>query len=172
MLSDRRQGVGLNEQSSNWSCIEAGALQGYILGLLLFLLYISDLSEDLDAVTKLFADDTSLFSVVDEAKTTSVSLNADVTKISQCVCHWKMLFDADTLKQAQEVAFSRKKGTTNHGSDYFNNMPIAKENIQKHWSLFLDVKLNFLEHINDKIKKENKGINVIINSMYHYHVLH
>ena len=40
-------------------------------------------------------------------------------------------------------------------------MEIANENVQKHLGLFLDVKLNFLEHINEKIKKANKGIDVI-----------
>ena len=76
-----------------------------------------------------------------------------------------MLFDVHKSRQAQEIAFSCKKGVTNHGSNYFINISIVKENIQKHWGQFLYVKLNFLEDINDKIKKENKGINVIINSI-------
>ena len=77
LLSDTRQRFGLNRHSPNWSCIEAGIPQGCILGLLPFFLYINDLFEDLDSVTKLFADGTSLFSLVDDAKTTSVSLNGD-----------------------------------------------------------------------------------------------
>ena len=39
-------------------------------------------------------------------------------------------------------------------------MPFVKDNVQKHLCLFLDVKINFLEHIK-KIKKPNKGINVL-----------
>ena len=39
-------------------------------------------------------------------------------------------------------------------------MPFVKDNVQKHLCLFLDVKINFLEHI-QKIKKPNKGINVL-----------
>ena len=35
------------------------------------------------------------------------------------------------------------------------------ENIQKHLDLFLDSKLNFLDHINEKIKKATKGVSVI-----------
>ena len=37
-------------------------------------------------------------------------------------------------------------------------MPVVKENVQKHLGLFLDAKLVFfLRHINEKIKKANKG---------------
>lgn len=37
-------------------------------------------------------------------------------------------------------------------------MPIAKENVRKHLGQFLDMKLIFLEQINEKV---NKGINAI-----------
>ena len=60
-LIDRKQGVVLNVQNSTWVNIEAGVLQGSILGPLLFLIYIKDLSENLVSNPKLFADDTSFF---------------------------------------------------------------------------------------------------------------
>ena len=56
-------------------------------------------------------------------------------------------------KQAQEVVFSRKKNPFNHNDIYFNNMPLNRKNTQKHLGLYLDAKLNFSEHINEKIKK-------------------
>ena len=72
-----------------------------------------------------------------------------------------MLFNTDTSKQAQEMVFSRKKNITIHWTIFFNNFPVVKENIQKDLGLLLDTKLNFLTHINEKIKNENKGFNVI-----------
>ena len=72
-----------------------------------------------------------------------------------------MTFNPDVSKQAQEVVFSRKGITTNHATVYFNNDPVIRENFQKHLGLFLDSKLNFSGHINEKIKKATKGINVI-----------
>ena len=62
-LSDRKQRVLLNGQTSEWRYVTAGVPQGSILGLLLFLVYINDLSGDLSSKAKLFADHTSLFSV-------------------------------------------------------------------------------------------------------------
>ena len=59
-LSNRKQRV-LNGQHASWTDIKAGVRQGFILGPLLFLVYINDLTENLHSNLKLFADDTSLF---------------------------------------------------------------------------------------------------------------
>ena len=72
-----------------------------------------------------------------------------------------MLFNSDASKQVQEVVFSRKKNPSNHKDIYFNNIPLNRKNTQKHLRLYLDAKLNFSEHINEKIKKAFKGISVI-----------
>ena len=63
-LKERKQIVVLNGQYSKWTNVEAGVRQGSILGPLLFLIYINDLPENLVSNSKLFADDTSLFSVI------------------------------------------------------------------------------------------------------------
>ena len=81
-FSFRKQRVVLNGQASPWASIEAGAPQGSILGPLLFLIYINDLSEDLSTTAKLFADDTSLFSIVQNVNTSASHLNSDLSKIS------------------------------------------------------------------------------------------
>ena len=160
-LNDRYQRVVLNGQYSNWSKIKAGVPQGSILGPLLFLVYINDLPEGLPANAKLFADNTSHFSVAHDSTSSSVSLNNDSLNISQWAYQGKMIFNPDVSKQTQEVVFSRKGITTNHATVYFNNDPVIWENFQKHIGLFLDSKLNFSDHINEKIKKVTKGINVI-----------
>ena len=67
-LSNRKQRIVLNGQHSSWADIKAGVPQGSILGPLLFLIYINDLTEHLHSNQKLFGDDTSLFSTItDEA---------------------------------------------------------------------------------------------------------
>ena len=44
--------------------------------------------------------------------------------------------------------------------------------MQKSTGLFLEVKLDFLKCISEKVKKANKGTNVTKKSTYHYLVLH
>ena len=53
----------MNGQCSSWADVSAGVPQGSILGPLLFLKYVNDFSDGLKSEFKLFADDTSLFSV-------------------------------------------------------------------------------------------------------------
>ena len=76
-LSDRKQRVLLNEKTSEWRNVIASVPQGSILGPLLFLIYINDLSGDLTSKAKLFADDTSLFSVTHDIITSANELNND-----------------------------------------------------------------------------------------------
>ena len=78
-LSDRFQRVLLNGQTSKWSQIKAGVPQGSVLGPLLFLIYINDLPERLTSNVKFFADDTSIFSVVCDSSSSSLSLNEDLS---------------------------------------------------------------------------------------------
>ena len=57
--------------------------QGSILGLLLFLTYINDLSEKLASNPKLFADNTSLVSVVKDVDASNIDVNNDLKKIGE-----------------------------------------------------------------------------------------
>ena len=81
-LKNRQQRVVLNGQSSSWTKVNAGVPQGSILGPLLFLIYINDLPNGLQSNPKLFADEIS-FSTVQDITTSTVTLNNDLTKISE-----------------------------------------------------------------------------------------
>ena len=81
-LSNRKQRVVLNGQHSSWADIKAGVTQGSILGPLIFLVYINDLTENLHSNPKLFADDASLFSTVTDEALSNSHLNDDLSKIN------------------------------------------------------------------------------------------
>ena len=140
-LSNRFQRVVLNGQSSSWTSVYVGVPQGSILGPLFFLIYINDLSKDISSTVKLFADDTSIFSVVDDVNVSVMQLNNDLLKISKWAYQWKMSFNSDVSKQAQEVVFSRKSHNLAHPPVIFNNVPVKRCSIQKHFGIHLDFKL-------------------------------
>ena len=79
--------------------------QGLKPGPLLFLIYINNPSEDLTINVKLFADDTSLFSIVRNMNMSTTNLNNDLNKIKNWAFQWKMNFNPDPIIQAQEVIF-------------------------------------------------------------------
>ena len=113
----------MNGKCSSWADACAGVLQESILGPLLFLIYINDLSDSLKSECKLFADDTSLFSVVYDNNTSASDLNEDLEKIGNWAFQRKMNFNLDPNKQAQEIIFSRKKTASVHLVVQFDNRP-------------------------------------------------
>ena len=108
-LINRKQRVVLNRQCSSWVDIRAGVPQGSILGSLLFLIYVNDLPNGLKSECKLFADDTFLFSIAHDLNTSASDNSNDLKLISDWAFQWKMSFNPDPSKQAQEIIFTRKK---------------------------------------------------------------
>ena len=77
--------------------------QGSVLDPLLFLIYINDLPNGLKSNVKLFANDTSLFSVIYNITESANVLNSDLSKTDEWALQWKMSFYSDPTKQAQEI---------------------------------------------------------------------
>ena len=72
-----------------------------------------------------------------------------------------MLFNLDHVKQVIEVCFSHKRGKVAYPPLQFNNNNVQSANSQKHLGLVLDSKLDFNEHVNNKINKCNKSIGIM-----------
>ena len=104
----------LNGQNSHWELIKVGVPQGSILGPLLFLIYVNDLPNNLISTIKLFADDTSIFPIINDTNVSTEEINNDLKITSERVYQWEMILNRDLAKQAQEIMFSRKTVTTFH----------------------------------------------------------
>ena len=145
----REQRVVLNGQTSKWRKIMSGVPQGSVLELLLFLTYINDLPDEINSLCKVFADDTSLFLKVYDIHKSASKLNDGVEKISYWAYQWKMQFNPDPNKEANEVIFSRKTSSNNlsHPPIKLNKIDISKCPHQKHLGIVLDSKLNLYAHV-------------------------
>ena len=144
--------------SFEWTGIPQGSILGP-LGPLFFLIYINEINKDIPLTAKLFPDDTSIFSSVDDKFV--VQLNNDLFKISKWAYQWKLSFNPVDSKQAQEILFSRKSHKPAHLPVLFKNVPKRRSSILKHLGIHLDEKLNFNHHVKKKINKANKDIGVI-----------
>ena len=160
-LSGRTQRVLINGTESSWGEIKSGVPQGSVLGPLLFLIYVNDLEKGIHSSIKFFADDTSLFSTANDPNVTALELNHDLKLISDWAFQWKMCFNPDPDKPAEEVLFSQRKDNVEHPPLFFNNSVVKRVDSHKHLGLTLDSKLNFRIHINEKISKARKWIGII-----------
>ena len=75
---------------------------------------------------------TPLFSVIHNRNSTVNDLNSDLMKISNWAFQWKMRFNPDPNKQAQEVIFSRKINKIDHPPLYFNQNLVKPSSSHRH----------------------------------------
>ena len=160
-LNNRKQRVILNGFYSEFSSIESGVPQGSVLGPLLFLVYINDLEKNIKSNVKFFADDTMLYSIVKDPVLTASDLNHDLAAIHQWAYQWKMEFNPDPTKQANEVLFSCKKTPPNHPQLIFNGAQVTQVSAQKHLGLTLERSLSFGNHLDGKMRKAKKNIGIL-----------
>ena len=78
-------------------------------------------------------------------------LNTDLQSISDWAYQWKMRFNPDPNKQAQEVYFSRKTNKGDFENLSFNGSTVEACSSHKHLGLIMDDKLNFDVHVQNKI---------------------
>ena len=122
---------------------------------MLFLIYINNLPDGLKSICKVFADDTSLYSKINDIDTSNVDINNNLVKISRWAYQWKMMFNPDINKQATEVYFSQRRAKSLPPPIIFNNNNVLNSPCQKHLGLVLDSKLSLNDHVNQKIHKCN-----------------
>ena len=97
----------LNGRHSSWADVKAGVPQEPILGPLLFSIYINDLPNGFNSNAKLFADDTSVFSVVHNITNSANLLNSDLSKITNVLYNGKLVLiriQQNKLKRSYSLA--------------------------------------------------------------------
>ena len=89
-LIGRSQTIVLEGESSKEVPVTSGVSQGSVLGPLLFLLYINDLSENIKSQVRLFADDTAVYLTVSSAYDSQI-LQSDLDTLQ----HWERTWDME-----------------------------------------------------------------------------
>ena len=157
-LSDRKQRVIVPGAVSDWKFIRAGVPQGSILGPLLFLLYINDIVNDIGSNIRLFADDTSLFIIVENPVTAAASLNTDLDRISQWAATWLVSFNPS---KTESLLVSRKINKHHHPPLFMKDCQITEVESHKHLGLYLSNDCTWHEHINYIKEKAWYRINIL-----------
>ena len=132
--------------------------QGSILGPLLFLLYINDIVTDIGSHIRLFADDTSLFIIVDNPTTAADCLNLDLNKISQWAATWLVTFNPT---KTEALLFSRKLSRPHHPPLFMQNHQISEVEFYKHLGLYFSSDCSWHHHINYIKEKAWLRVNIM-----------
>lgn len=143
-LSNRYQRVVIPGGQSEWQQINAGVPQGSILGPLLFILYINDIVHEIHSDIRLFADDTSLYIIVDFPESAAQILNLDLERISNWAGRWLVSFNP---QKTETLLFTRKINRINHPTLYFNDVPIQEVSTHKHLGLYFSQRCDWQTHI-------------------------
>ena len=130
------------------------------------MIYINGLADELSSNAKLFSDDTSLFSLLHNLDSSAVERKSDLAKISHWAHQWKMSFNPDSNKQAQEAVISRKVNKDSHTPLNFNNNIVYQATSQKFPGIIPDNRLSFAEHLRLVFSKINKTIGILRKLQY------
>ena len=108
------------------------------------------MEDGIQSNVKFFADDTSLFSIVEDPEASYDMLQHDLDSITEWAYQWKMSFNPDPTKPAENFLFSHKKIRPCHPPLKFNNIDVKRVTEHKHLGLIFDPKLSSLKHITEK----------------------
>ena len=158
-LHNRKHRVKISSSFSTYKTINAGCPQGSVLGPLLALVYLNELSSMTENDIQLFADDTSLhashtssnFSIIQQ------SLQNDLDIIHHYGQQWIISFNPAKTVQ---LTFSNSP-TPASPQLYFGGQLVPKARSHKHLGVTFSHDLRFHDHINDIILKVNKALSPI-----------
>ena len=160
-LCYRTQRVKVNGVLSESKCVLSGIPQGTVLGPLLFIIFINDLPEVCNNLSKifLFADDAKLYKCISDASDNE-QLNKSCQKVFDWSEQWCMNLNVDkckvlTIKKSKNDNFSYGFTKSN---DY-----LALENVDnmKDLGVIIDCELNFDLHISEKVNKAFQMLGII-----------
>ena len=156
-LSSRKQQVQVNSATSEVSLISAGVPQGSVLGPLLFLVYANDISENLLSLTRLFADDSSLFFSATSLEDIQGIINHDLTVILSWALTWLVDFNPN---KTEAMLFSLRP-VTHFPSLTFNNTSIEFVDSHKHLGVTLSDNGQWHTHIESILASAYKILGIM-----------
>ena len=124
--------------------MKAGVPEVSIHDPLLFLLYINDIVKNIGSNIRLFADDTSLFIIVDNPTTAALCLNSDLEKLSRWAVIWLVNFNP---YKNDSLLISRKINMPIHPPLYMQNVQIQEVSSHKHLGLYFSNDCSWHQHI-------------------------
>lgn len=156
-ITDRTQYVNISQTNSNISRILSGVPQGSILGPLLYLIYVNDISQATDASILSFADDTTITISARSNEQLFTKANKALTEINTWFTANKLFLNLNKT-QYMIITPSQKSFTTENNTLQVANHNIARTTSTKFLGIHIDQHLTWKTHISKMNSKVSKAI--------------
>ena len=142
----------------------AGVPQGSVLGPLLFLIFINDITRVIyHCQIRLNADDTCLFLNVDDRNEAATKINEDLENIDEWSKMWLVDFNATKTKS---MIVSNKRFLNQHPTLSFSGQQVEEVSSHNHLGVFLSSALKWKEHITNIVIKTSQRLNMLKSLKY------
>ena len=163
-LTNRKQCVSFENETSPLRDITTGVPQGSILGPILFIIYINDLINSCPKLKPvIYADDTTLYFAYKDAKQTEMTINEDLNNVADWLCINKLSLNTSKTKM---MVFQKRKDPMSTPNLKISNIEIEKVDEFNFLGITLDRKLNYKAHtmlLQGKLRWSNFVLNRLKN---------
>ena len=142
-LSNRSQRVVVDGFQSEDAPVLSGVPQGTVLGPLLFLIFINDISEDLESIVRLFADDCVLYREI-KSQADVEALQRDLDKLIKWSKSWGMEFNIDKCYLLSITLAKKRKISSEYTMDGKKVKPVQST---KYLGVTINNQLKWDEHV-------------------------
>ena len=152
-LTQRSQQVVLDGAFSEPVSVQSGVPQGTVLGPLMFLLYINDITRHIESPLRLFADDCILYKTI-KTPEDATKLQQDLDLLHEWAVKWQLRFNVTKCtimrftRSLSPIIFNYKLNG--------NNLNTSSEH--SYLGVTLDSKLSWSSHINNTAAKANRTL--------------
>ena len=156
LLSNRQQAVAVNGSRSSWRSVTSGVPQGSVIGPTLFLLYINDITENIQSRMRLFADDSVIYRDISSEDDHRI-LHQDLQTLADWSTKWLMEFN---IQKCAVLTITRKHKPSIHEYNLLNEI-IPRVEQYKYLGVSVSKDLRWGTHCQNILHKANRTLGLL-----------
>jgi hypothetical protein len=158
---DRSQTVVVNGKESSARPVSSGVPQGTVLGPLLFLIYINNITDHIKSSLRLFADDSVLYRPITSMEDHETIQN-DLRTLQKWADDWKMKFNVSKCA-VMTITKKKKPSLCNYT---MKNETIPRVDEHDYLGIRIADDLSWNKHCNNIINKSSKTLGLIRRNLH------
>ena len=159
-LTERRQRVCINGKKSNWVDVSSGVPQGSVLGPLLFVIFINDLPEAIDCLSKMYADDTKIYQAVNNSSDAKF-FQENIKLLWKWSIDWQLHFHPDKCHILHLGKTNEKHRYYMGAGDDTPHTHLKATTEEKDLGVIIDDQLTFSNHCDKIVTTANKLLGIM-----------